>query len=79
MVEIANLKQARESAACSGFNEKIVVCGGSYTELSDNRYLTKTVQAYDHISNTWSYLLSMVEERAYCKSLAVRNKLYAIG
>ena len=71
----AALNRPKSSPACSVFNGKIVVCGGK--DAAGN--VTSSVEAYDHVSDTWSSMPKMVRERCYHKSVAVRNKLFVIG
>ena len=70
--EVAEMNESRCFASCVVFEGKIVVSGGY-----NNRRLN-TVEAYDHVANTWTNMPNMVEERYYHKSVAVKNKLFLI-
>ena len=39
----------------------------------------KSVEAYDHYENKWTYLPNMIKERQYHASVSMGNKLFAIG
>ena len=71
--EVAEMNVSRYIASCTVFEGKIVVSGG----LNNNGRLT-TVEAYDHIANTWTNMPNMVEERHHHKSVAVKNKLFIV-
>ena len=71
---IVDMNEARSSAACTVFEERIVVTGGW-----GNYSILKTVEAFDYIANEWTYMPSMIE-RAFDHALvAIKNKLFAIG
>ena len=72
---VAGMKEERRHAACAAFEGKMVVCGG----WNDNGTLN-TVEAYDHVADAWEYMPSMtVEGRSHHRSVAVKNKLFAVG
>ena len=75
--EAANLIEAKWNAGCSVFGGRIVISGG--TGAGGQQLRTNTVQAYDHVSNTWSYMPNMIEKRNLLRSVAIKNKLYIIG
>ena len=72
--DVSVMNEKREDAACAVFKGKVVVSGG-YTH---NEYLT-SVEVYDHIGDSWSYMPNMVEYRYRHKSVAVKNKLFVVG
>ena len=72
--EIAEIETSRSCPACAVFEGKIVVSGG----CSIGRKLN-TVEAYDHVTNEWTNMPSMINERYGHKSVAIKNKLYMIG
>ena len=72
--EISRMIHLRTSSGCSVFEGRIVVTGGSTRGMP-----LKTVEAYDHVGNTWSRMPNMVKERYGHKSVAVKNKLFVIG
>ena len=72
--ELSRMKNASMFSACSVFEGRIVVSGGTY-----NHIRLKTVKAYDHVGDTWENISNMVIERFGHKSVAVKNKLFAIG
>ena len=76
--ETASIKQmneARMGPACAVFEGRIVVSGG----ITLHYYASNTVEAYDHVYNTWSYMPNMVHERSGHALVAVSNNLYVIG
>ena len=74
--EIANIKQPRSYAACTTYKGKIVVSGGDIGYDYDS---TNTVEAYDHVANTWTYMPSMVERRLNHSLVAIKSKLFVVG
>ena len=71
------MNELRTQAACSVFEGRVVVSGG-FRNL--NPYdISNTVEAYDHVANTWFKLPDMIERRHYHKSVAVKNKLFLVG
>ena len=73
-IEKAQMKQNRDFAACTVFEGKIVVTGGT-----DNWYKLNSVEAYDHYENKWTYLPDMIERRYYHDSVSMGNKMFVIG
>ena len=71
---IKRLNEARVSAASTVFEEKVVVSGGY---ANDN--ILRTVEAYDHVTNTWTYMSSMNHGRCYHTLVAIKNKIYVFG
>ena len=67
----------RTKAACTVFEGRVVVSGG-FRNLHSND-ISNTVEAYDHVANTWFKLPNMIERRHYHKSVAVKNKLFLVG
>ena len=67
--EVARLSEGRIKASSTVFEGSIVVSGG------DSR-TSSTVEAYDHIADSWSFMPNMVEGRSYHKSVAMKNKLF---
>ena len=73
--KIKNMNEARHVPACTTFEGRVVVSGG-YVNANDH---SNTVEAYDHVANTWSSMPNMINSR-HCHSLvAVRNKLFVFG
>ena len=70
-IETAKLNKARDCAACTVFEGKIVVTGG-YHDL-------KSVEAYDCHENKWSYLPDMIKGRYSHAAVSMGNKLFVIG
>ena len=68
--EITQTNDSRWHGACSVFEGRIVVSGG---------ILTNTVEAYDHVADSWSYMPNMLEERFHHKTVAIKNKLFVVG
>ena len=73
--QISKMKVARKYASCTVFEGRIVVSGGH--NWSNGKL--KTVEAYDHVDDSWTNMPSMIEERRYHKSVAIKNKLYIVG
>ena len=73
--ELSMMRDQREHAACAVFNGKIVVSGG-YNFTGDH---LRSVESYDHISDTWTYMANMINARICHDLIAVSNKLFAIG
>ena len=67
------MNSARSHLACSVFEGRIVVSGGY------NREILNTVEAYDHVGDTWENLPNMIIGRDGHKSVAVKNKLFVMG
>ena len=65
---------SRCNASCVVFEGKIVVSGGIY-----NNGRLKTVEAYDHVANTWTNMPNMINRRSSHKSVAIKNKLFIVG
>ena len=89
--DISRMIEARASAACAAFEERIVVCGGwtslyggaagegsNYHDNSSIRAM-KTAEVYDRLADTWSRLPDMVYSRCYHRAVAIGNKLFAVG
>ena len=73
--EIARMNEARSDASCVVFRGSVVVTGG----FNKNDGILNTVEAYDHIDNSWSNMPSMIKRRYYHKSVAIKNKLFLVG
>ena len=71
--EISKMNDARRHSACSVFEGRVVVSGGN------NYHRLNTVEAYDHIGDTWENMPNMIIERSSHKSVAVKKKLFVIG
>ena len=69
--EISGMNIARRFSACSVFEGRIVVSGGYDS--------SNTVEAYDHVGDTWENMPNMTNGRFRHKSVAVKNKLFVIG
>ena len=68
------MKQRRSDASCAVFEGRIVVTGG----CNRNNGILNTVEAYDHIDDSWSKMPNMVESSKSHKSVAIKNKLYVV-
>ena len=70
---VAGTNEARESAACAVFEEKIVLCGGN------RETLLHTAESYDVFLDEWVPMPDM-NVGNFCHSLvAVKSKLFVIG
>ena len=71
--EISKMINPRRLSASSVFEGRIFVSGGWF----NNRL--NTVEAYDHVRNTWENMPNMINVRFCHKSVAVKNKLFVIS
>ena len=53
---IKNMNEARQLPACTTFEGRVVVSGG-YVNVNND---LNTVEAYDHVANTWSSMPNMI-------------------
>ena len=77
--EIAQMNQTRLAAASTVYDGKIVVSGGMVYNGVQRVEETNTVETYDHIADTWTYMHSMVERRHFHSLVSMKSKLFAIG
>ena len=77
--ETAAMNEARYIAACTVFQGKIVVSGGCFEDFRGLDIILNTVEVYDHVANSWSYMPEMVEGTGHHSLVAIKNKLYAFG
>ena len=75
--KIKNMNEPRQQPASTIFQGRVVVSGG-YVNDNDPDALN-TVEAYDHVANTWLYMPNMVYGRYFHRLVAVRNKLFVFG
>ena len=68
------MAEPRRDASAAVFEGRIVVSGG----YNDDGRLD-TVEAYDHVADTWTNMPDMTQFRCHHKSVAVKNKLFVIG
>ena len=73
--EIAKMKKPRSELACAVFQGRVIACGG----IDDDRRKMNSVEAYDHGSNSWSYMPNMVERRHEHSLITLKNKMFVIG
>ena len=71
---ISKMSEARSLAAVAVFEERVVVTGGQNSEG-----ILKTVTWYDHLSDEWTPMPSMINRRFGHGSVVFKNKLYVIG
>ena len=78
--KIAHMKESRSYPACTVFDGKIVVSGGSRwdKELFFEDKLN-TVEYYDYCTNKWAYMPSMKKHRFRHNSVGIRNQLFMLG
>ena len=69
--KISDMNDSRELAACTVFEGKIVVSGGTNNNVGG----LKSVEAYDHVENKWTNLPDMTEERWCHGSVSMGNKI----
>ena len=72
--EIAEIKEPRFDASCTVYEGKTVVTGGFARHGK-----LKSVEVYDHMTGSWSYMSSMVEGRCHHHTVAIRDKLFVVG
>ena len=73
--KIANLNVARDCAACTVFEGKIVFTGGENFVKGE----LNSVEAYDYHENKWIYLPDLIEERSNHAAVSMGNKMFVIG
>ena len=71
--KIADLQNERCFSACTVFKGKIVVTGGSNSDGS-----LRSVEAYDHHKNKWTYLSDMIAKRYDHSAVSMGNKMFVI-
>ena len=59
--QVVNMNDVKSDAACTVFEGRVVVSGG-YQDVRQGHRLN-TVEVYDHVTDTWSYIPHMREER----------------
>ena len=64
----------RMDAASTVFEGRVVVSGGC-----NANGLLRSVEAYDHVADKWSYMPSLIHGSCDHNMSAVSNKLYALG
>ena len=74
-IEVAKMNSERAFAACSVFQGNIVATGGKNISWGSLR----SVEVYDHFADKWTYMADMCNFRSEHSSVAVRNKLFAVG
>ena len=72
----AEIYDLSSSAACTVFESKIVVTGGSSRSESSR---LKSVEPYDYHDNKWTYLPDMKDKRSSHVAVSMGNKLFVIG
>ena len=73
--ETSKMNKARCYASCVVFEGRIVVSGG----YNDNDRTLNTVEAYDHIDNSWTNMPNMIKRRERHKLVSIKNKLFVLG
>ena len=76
---IAGMSAGRFVADCTVFQGRIVVTGGFGGENFNRREGLNSVEAYDHVADSWTRMPDMVVGRFEHKSVAIKNKLYVFG
>ena len=71
---VSKMNVERSDAAVAIFEGRVVVTGGQ-----NNEGILRTVTSYNHLTDKWTSMPSMIEERFGHGSVANRNKLYVIG
>ena len=73
--EIAKMNDYRIHAASTLFEGRVVISGG----FNAGEGYLRTVEAYDHAVDKWSYMPSLVNESSEHELIAISNKLFAIA
>ena len=73
--QISKMRYKKYSAACSVYQGKVVVSGGS----NNNDGHLSIVEAYDDTLDKWVEMPSMINARHDHSQLTVKNKLFVIG
>ena len=71
--KVTYLNEARNRAACTVFEGKIVITGGQ------DYHRLKSVESYDHYENKWTFLPDMIETRHSHAAVSMGNKMFVIG
>ena len=74
--QITHLNEARDCAACTVFEGKIVVTGGDDYDEDDE---LKSVEQYDYFEDKWINLSDLIEERSCHAAVSMGNKMFVIG
>ena len=74
---IMNMEVTRKLPACAVFEGRVVVSGGYLDDDDPTDF--HSVEAYDHVSDSWSRLPGMIHGRSCHQIVPVRNKLYVFG
>ena len=72
---VGEMNTARKAAACTVFEERVVVSGG----WDDHSNQLNTVESYDVIADKWSTMANMIHARSGHSLVTLRHKLYVIG
>ena len=72
--KVASMNEARTRSACAVYDGRIVVSGGF-----GRGAILNSVEAYDHVSDSWSSMPNMSERRTGHKSVAIKSKLFVVG
>ena len=75
--QVVNMNDVRSLAACTVFEGNVVVSGGRHGTYTVDE--VNTVEAYDHVAETWSYMPNMIERRWGHSSVSYKNKLFVFG
>ena len=73
--QVARMNGNRINASCVVYEGRIVVTRG-YNAIDG---VLNTVEAYDHIDDSWTFMPRMIEERYSHKSVAIKNKFFVVG
>ena len=73
--KITAMNEIKCYAACTVLAGRIVVSGG----CNNPEGSLSTVEAYDHVADSWSFMPNMIQARFEHKSVAVKNKLFVVG
>ena len=73
--EASDMNDYRTTASCTVFEGRIVVSGG----INDRARCIRTVETYDHVADTWTFMPNMVNKSYKHNLIAMSNKLFAFG
>ena len=76
--ELSGINKARYFSACAVFQGQIVVSGGRVGERYMRRE-TRENEVYDHVTDAWTPMASLVNENSFHSLVPVKNKLFVVG
>ncbi|NBI31260.1 kelch repeat-containing protein, partial [Chengkuizengella marina] len=79
-IELSNMNQSRSNFISEVVDGKIYVMGGLISDdLRNFNIKTNSVEVYDPLSNSWTQLSNMKDERTGSKTEVIDGKIYVLG